>query len=47
MCQVDKGSVALAAFGVNLTEDGVITEKGATVEEVSPRDPAEGYFPNQ
>jgi hypothetical protein len=31
---------------VNLTQAGVITEKGASVGEVPPWDPAVGYFLN-
>jgi hypothetical protein len=31
---------------VNLTQAGVIMEKGASVEEMPPRDPAVGHFLN-
>jgi hypothetical protein len=36
VCQVDKGPIVLAGFCVNLTQAGVITEKGASVGEMSP-----------
>jgi hypothetical protein len=37
--------VVLTGF-VNLTKAGVITEKGASVEEMPTRDPAVGHFLN-
>jgi hypothetical protein len=36
----------LASFWVNLTPAGVITEKGASVGEMPPRDPAVRHFLN-
>jgi hypothetical protein len=33
-------------FYVNITQVGVITEKGASVEEMSPGDPAVRHFLN-
>ena len=36
VCQVDKGSIVLASFVCQLDTAGVITEKGASVEEMPP-----------
>jgi hypothetical protein len=36
VCQVDKRSILLAGFMCQVDTAGVITEKGASVEEMSP-----------
>jgi hypothetical protein len=36
MCQVDKRSIVLSIFCVNLAQAGVITEKGASLGEMPP-----------
>jgi hypothetical protein len=38
------GNVYWLVLGVNLTQAGVITEKGASVWEMPPRDQAVGHF---
>ena len=42
----DGNIVYWLVLGVNLTQAGVITEKGASVEEMLPRDPAVRHFLN-
>jgi hypothetical protein len=45
--ELSQGIVGLAVeFFVNLTQAGVITEKGASVGEVPPQDPAARHFLN-
>jgi hypothetical protein len=41
---IGKGWVYWLVLCVNLTQAGVITEKGASLEEMPTRDPAVGYF---
>jgi hypothetical protein len=46
LCQVDKGSIVLVGSGCQLDAAGVITEKGASVGEMPPRDPTVRHFLN-
>jgi hypothetical protein len=40
VCQVDKGSIVRTVLCANLTQVGVITDKGALGEEMPASDPA-------
>ena len=45
--KLTRGQFYWLVLGVNLTQAGVITEKGASVGEVPPCDPAVGHFLNE